>query len=116
MSLQDVHAGPPNWSISFLGWKESHGCTGNGLLIGLAQVPQGFAGGSLICIGKPKPGHSYTPCFSYVKEVFTFPDMYGDFTPFGFMLYVFSTFIFRVILDSKPLHGGIQELRKAFNT
>jgi hypothetical protein len=35
-SLQDVHAGPPNWSVSFSGWKESHGCTGNGLLIGLA--------------------------------------------------------------------------------
>jgi hypothetical protein len=89
---------------------------GKGLLIGLAQVPQGFAGGSLICICKLKSGRSYTPCFSYVREVFTFLDIYGDLTLFGFMLYVFSAFIFWVILDSKALHGSIEELRKAFDT
>ena len=42
--------------------------TGNGLLIDLAEVPQGFVGHNLVGVDEAKPGCGHTPGFSEVGE------------------------------------------------
>ena len=74
------------------------GGTGNGLLIDLAEVPQGFAGHNLVGVDEAKPSCGHTPGFSEVEELFTLPDVDGNLTPLGARLLILET-----IFDSQLL-------------
>jgi hypothetical protein len=80
---------------------------GNGLFVDLALVSQGFAGNSLVGVGETEFGGGHALGFSYVGEVFTLSHIDSDFTSLGAMLFIFTAFIHRAVLDSKSLHGGI---------
>ena len=78
-------------------------------------MSHGFAGDSLIGVGKTKSGCSRAPGFSYVEEVFTLHEVDDDFTTFGAMFFILMAFILEVHLDSKFLHGGVEKLGKTFD-
>ena len=80
---------------------------GNGLLIDLVEVPQGFASHNLVGVDKTKPGCGHTPGFSEVGELFSLPDVDGNLTPIGAMLLILTALILRMIFDSKLLQGGM---------
>ena len=101
-------------AVLLQGQKESHGRTGNGFFVDLAQVSQGFVGDSLIGVDEIKSGCSHTLGFSYVGEVFTLPDVDGDFTAFGAMFFILAAFILGALLDTKSLQGGVLKLGKTF--
>ena len=115
-SLQSLHVGPPCPPILIQRRKEPHGGTGNGLLIDLTEVPQGFVGHNLIGVGEAKPSCGHTLGFSEVGELFTLLDVDGNLTPLGAMLLILTTLILRMILDSKLLHGGMQDFGKKPST
>ena len=50
--LQSLYASLPCSLILIQRWKEPHGGTDNGLLIDLAEVPQGFAGHNLVGVAR----------------------------------------------------------------
>ena len=81
--------------------------TGNGLLIDLAEVPQGFAGHNLVGVDKAKPGCGHTPGSSEVGELLTLPDVDGNLTLLGAMLLILTALILGMIFDSELLQGGI---------
>ena len=103
---------PPCPPISVQRWKEPHGGTSNGLLIDLAEVPQGFVGHNLVGVGEAKPGCGHTPGFSEVGELFTLPNVDGNLTPLGAMLLILMALILGTIFDSELLQGGMQDSRK----
>ena len=76
---------------------------GNGLLIDLAEVPQGFAGHNLVGVDEAKPGCGNTLGFSEVGELFTLPDVDGNLTPLGAMLLILTALILGMIFDSELL-------------
>ena len=102
-SLQSLHAGPPCPPILVQRRKEPHGGMGNGLLIDLAEVPQGFAGHNLVGVDKAKPGYGHTLGFSGVGELFTLPNVDGNLTPISAMLLILTALILGMIFDSKLL-------------
>ena len=91
--LQSLHASPPCSSILVQRRKEPHGGTGNGLLIDMAEVPQGFVGHNLVGVDEAKPGCGHTPGFNEVGELFTLPDVDGNLTLLGAMLLILTTLI-----------------------
>ena len=101
--LQSLHASPPCPPIPIQRWKEPHGGTGNGLLIDLAEVPQGFAGHNLVGVDEAKPSCGHTPGFSEVGELFTLPDVDGNLTPLSAMLLILTALILGAIIDSELL-------------
>ena len=101
--LQSLHASPPCPPILVQGGKEPHGGTSNGLLIDLAEVPQGFAGHNLVGVDEAKPGCGHTPGFSEVGELFTLPDVDDNLTPFGAMLLILMALILGTIFDFELL-------------
>ena len=76
---------------------------GNGLIIDLAEVPQGFAGHNLVGVDEAKPSCGHTLGFGEVGELLTLPDADGNFTPLGAMLLILTTLILGTIFDSKLL-------------
>ena len=90
-------------SIPVQRWKEPHGGTGNGLLIDLAEVTQGFAGHNLVGVEEAKPGCGHTPGFSEVRELFTLPDVDSNLTPLGAILLILTDLILGMIFDSELL-------------
>ena len=113
--LQSLHASPSYPSILFQRWKEPHGGTGNGLLLDLAKVPQGFVGHNLVGVDKAKPGYNHILGFSDIGELFTLPNVDGNLTPLSAMLFILTTLILRTIFDSELLQGGMQDSRKTLN-
>ena len=113
--LKSLHASPPCPSILFQRWKESHGSTGIGLFIGLAKVPQGFAGHNLVGVDEAKPSCGHTPGFSEVGELFTLLDVDGNLTSLGAMLLILTALILGAIIDSELLQGGMQDSRETLN-
>ena len=99
--LQSLHASPPCLPILVQRRKEPHGGIGNGLLIDLAEVPQGFAGHNLVGVYEAKPDCGHIPGFSEVRELFTLSDVDGNLTPLGAMLLILTALILRTIFDSK---------------
>ena len=97
--LQSLHASPPCTSILFQRWKEPHGGMGNGLFIDLVKVPQGFAGHNLVGVDEAKPGCSHILGFSDVGELFTLPNVDGNFTPLSAMLFILTALILGTIFD-----------------
>ena len=87
----------------------------NGLLIDLAEVPQGFAGHNWVGVNEAKPSCGHTPGFSEVGELFTLPDVDGNLTPLSAMLLILTALILGTILDSKLLQGGMQDFGKTLN-
>ena len=79
------------------------GGTGNGLLIDLTEVPQGFAGHNLVGADEVKPGCDHTPGISEVEELFTLLDVDGNLTPLGAMLLILTALILRTIFDFELL-------------
>ena len=106
-SLQSLHAGPPCPPILVQRRKEPHGGTGNGLLIDLAEVPQGFAGHNLIGVDEAKPGCGHILGFSDAGKLLTLPNIDGNFTPLSVMLFILTALILATIFDSEFLQGGI---------
>ena len=102
-SLQSLHAGPPCPPILVQRRKEPHGGMGNGLLIDLAEVPQGFVGHNLVGVDEAKPGCGHIPSFSDVGELFTLFNIDGSFTPLGATLLILTALILGTIFDSKLL-------------
>jgi hypothetical protein len=115
LSIQSLQTSPPYLPILVQRWKEPHGGTGNGLLIDLTKVPQGFAGHNLVGVDKAKPSCSHTPAFSEVRELLTLPNIDGDLTPLSAMLHVLTALILRTILDSEPLQGGMENFGKTLS-
>ena len=76
---------------------------GNGLLIDLVEVPQGFAGHNLVGVDEAKPGCGHILGFSDVGELFTLPNIDGNLTPLGAMLLILTALILGMILDSEFL-------------
>ena len=76
---------------------------GNGLLIGLTEVPQGFAGHNLVGVDEAKPDCGHVLGFSEVGELFTLPDVDGNLTPLGAMLLILMALILGMIFDSEIL-------------
>ena len=76
---------------------------GNGLLIDLAEVPQGFVGHNLVGVDEAKPGCGHTPGFGEVGELFTLLDVDGNLTPLGAMLLILTALILGMIIDSELL-------------
>ena len=76
---------------------------GNGLFIDLTKVPQGFAGHNLVGVDEAKPGCGHIPGFSDVGQLFTLPNVDGNFTPLSAILYILMTLIFGTIFDSDLL-------------
>ena len=101
--LQGLHASLPCPSILIQRWKEPHGGTSNGLLIDLAEVPQGFAGHNLVGVNKAKLGYGHTLGFSEVGELLTLPDVDGNLTPLGAILLILTALILGTIFDSELL-------------
>jgi len=101
--LQSLHASPPCPPIPIQRWKEPHGGTSNGLLIDLAEVPQGFAGHNLVGVDKAKPGCGHTPGSSEVRELLTLPDVDSNLTLLGALLLILTAFMLRTIFDSELL-------------
>ena len=102
-SLQSLHAGPPCPPILVQRRKEPHGGMGNGLLIDLADVPQGFMGHNLVGVDKAKPDCGHTLGFSEVRELFTLPDVDGNLTLLGAMLLILTALILGAIIDPELL-------------
>ena len=94
---------PPYPLILFQRWKEPYGGTGNGLFIDLSKVPQGFAGHNLVGVDEAKPGCDHIPGFSDVGELFTLPNVDGNFTPLSAMLFILTALILGTIFDSELL-------------
>jgi hypothetical protein len=65
-------------------------------------------------VGEAKTSCNHASGFGYVGEVFTLGDVDGDFTAFGAMFFILTTFILWALLDTESLHGGIQKLGKSF--
>ena len=101
--LQSLYASPPCPSILFQRWKEPHGGTGNGLFIDLAKVPQGFVGHNLVGVDEAKPSCGHILGFSDVGELFTLPNVDGNFTPLSAMLFILTALILGTIFDSELL-------------
>ena len=99
----------------FLTWKEPHGGTGNGLFIDLTKVPQGFASHNLVGVDKAKPSCGHILGFSDVEELFTLPNVDGNFTPLSAMLFILTALILEMIFDSEFLQGGMQDSGKTLN-
>ena len=78
--------------------------TGNGLLIDLAEVLQGFTGHSLVGVDEAKPGCGHTPGFSEVGELFTLLNVDGNLTALGAMLLILIALILGTIFD--PQRSG----------
>ena len=97
LPLQSLHASPPCKAILFQRWKEPHGGMGNGLLIDLAKVLQGFVGHNLVGVDEAIPSCGHTLGFSEVRELFTLPDVDGNLTPLGATLLILTTLILRMI-------------------
>ena len=76
---------------------------GNGLLIDLAEVPQGFMGHNLVGVDEAKPGCGHTPGFGDVGELFTLSNVDGNLTPIGAMLLILMAHILRTIFDFELL-------------
>ena len=76
---------------------------GNGLLIDLAEVPQGFAGHNLVGVDEAKPSCGHTLGFNEVGELFTLPNVNGNLTPLGTMLLILTSLILGMIFDSELL-------------
>ena len=113
--LQSLHASPPCPSILFQRWKEPHGGTGNGFFIDLAKAPQGFAGHNLVGVDEAKPGCGHIPGFSDVGELFTLPNIDGNFTTLSAMLFILTALILGTIFDSELLQGGILDFGKTLS-
>ena len=77
--------------------------TGNGLFIDLAKVPQGFAGHNLVGVDEEIPSYGHILGFSDVGELFTLPNVDGNFTPLSARLFILTALILGTILDSKLL-------------
>ena len=75
----------------------------NGLFIDLAKVPQGFVGHNLVGVDEAKPGCGHIPGFSDVGELFTLPNVDGNFTPLRAMLFILTALIPGMIFDSELL-------------
>ena len=101
--LQSLHASPPCPPILVQRWKEPHGGTGNGLLIDLAKVLQGFASHNLVDVDEAKPGCGHILGFSEVGELFTLPNVDGNLTPLGAMLLILMALILGMIFNSELL-------------
>ena len=101
--LLGLHASLPYPSILFQRWKEPHGGTSNGLLIGLAKILQGFASHNLVGVDKAKPGCGHILGFNEVRELFTLSDVDSNLTPLGAMLLILTALILRMIFDSELL-------------
>ena len=79
---------------------------GNGLLIDLAKVPQGFVGHNLVGVDEAKPSCGHTLGFSEVRKLLTLPDVDGNLTPLSAMLLILAALILGAIIDSELLQGG----------
>ena len=77
--------------------------TGNGLFIDLAKVSQGFVGHNLVGVDEAKPGCGHILGFDDVEELFTLPNVNGNLTPLGAMLFILTALILRTIFDFKLL-------------
>ena len=105
--LQSLHASLPCPPILVQRRKEPHGSTSNGLLIDLAEVPQGFAGHNLVGVDEAKPCCGHIPGFSEVRELFTFPNVDDNLTPLSPMLLILMALILGMIFDFELLQGGM---------
>ena len=76
---------------------------GNGLLIDLVEAPQGFMGHNLVDIDEAKPSCGHILGFSDVEELFTLPNVDGNFTPLSAMLFILTTLVLGMIFDSELL-------------
>ena len=75
----------------------------NGLFIDLAKVPQGFVGHNLVGVDEAKPGYGHILGFKDVGELFTFPNVDGNFTLLSAMLFILTALILGMIFDSELL-------------
>ena len=69
-------------------------------------------GHTLIGVDEAKLGCGHIPGFSDVGELFTLPNVDGNFTPLNGMLFILTTLILGMIFDFELLQGGIQDFRK----
>ena len=69
-------------------------------------------GHNLVGVGEAKPDCSHTPGFSDAEELFTLPNVDGNLTPLGAMLFILMALILWTIIDSKLLQGGMQDFGK----
>ena len=88
---------------------------GNGLFIDLTKVPQGFAGHNLVGVDEAKPSCGHILGFNDVRELFTLPNVDGNFTPLHAMLFILTALILGTIFDSELLQGGIQDFGKTLS-
>ena len=96
---------PPCLLILVQRWEEPHGGTGNGLLIDLAKVLQGFAGHNLVDVEEAKPGCGHILDFSEVGKLFTLLDVDGNLTLLDAMLPILMSLILGTIFDSELFAG-----------
>jgi hypothetical protein len=85
---------------------------GNGLLIEVAKVPQGFAGHQLVGVDNSKPSSSHIPRFSDVGKLFTLSNIDSDHAPLSAMVLIIMTLIFRMGFDTELSKGGMQNSGK----
>ena len=77
--------------------------TGNGLLIDLVEVPQGFAGHNLIGVDEAKPDCGHTLGFSEVGELFILPNVDDNLTSLSAMLLILTALILWTVFNSEFL-------------
>ena len=75
----------------------------NGLFIDLAKVPQGFTGHNLVGVDEAKPGCGHILGFGDVGELFALPNIDGNLTPLGAMLFKLVALILGMIFDFELL-------------
>ena len=78
----------------------------------MAKTTQGFVDHNLIGVDEAKPSCGHIPGFSDIEELFTLPNIEGNFTPLSAMHFILTALILEKIFDSELLQDGIQNPRK----
>ena len=76
---------------------------------------EGSVGHNLVGVDDAKPGCGHILGFSDARELLTLPNIDGNFTPLGAMLFILTTLILGTIFDSEFLQGGIQDFGKTLS-
>ena len=69
----------------------------------------------MVGVDEAKPSCGHIPGFSEVEELFTLPNIEGNLTPLGAMLFILMALILGMIFDSELLQGGMQDSEKTLN-
>jgi hypothetical protein len=81
--------------------------------IHLAQIVQGFAGNKLIGVGQAGSCNGDTPRLHF-QELVTGANVHRDFTVLHEFLHILTTYVLRMIRNTKADSGGIKNFGEAF--